>query len=174
MTDTPTTPLPKTPTNPTKDKTIPAHLVRKSAARLCAVQVLFQHEAEPERPIERIIQDLSLQLLHNQQDERDPEEGLEMEPDIALMSALANGAVGHKAELDAQISPLLSKQWSWQRIDPVLRAVLRVAAYELSQHPKTPTAVIIKEYMQVASAFVEDDEVGFINGVLDKLARIMR
>lgn len=147
--------------------------LRRSAARLGAVQILFRHEKEEEAPDARtLVSDLSAQLLENLQD--DDEEGFGYEPDVPFMKRLAEGAIENLDALDERIQPHLSKDWRWTRIDPVWRALLRVAAYELQHCDDIPAKVVINEYVDVAAAFAEKDEAAFINAMLDKLARELR
>jgi transcription antitermination protein NusB len=68
----------------------------------------------------------------------------------------------------------LSRGWPLKRIEAVLRAILRAGAYELASRRDIPARVITSEYVDVASAFVEADETGMVNAVLDQLARQLR
>ena len=72
------------------------------------------------------------------------------------------------------IDEALQKGWPLKRIEAVLRAVLRAGAYEISHRRDVPARVVITEYADVASAFVERDETGMVNAVLDQLARKLR
>src|SRR5487761_1895031 len=68
----------------------------------------------------------------------------------------------------------LAKSWPLKRIEAVLRAALRAGAYELDHRRDVPARVVVSEYADVAAAFVERDETGMVNAVLDQLARKMR
>jgi N utilization substance protein B len=61
-----------------------------------------------------------------------------------------------------------------KRIETVLRASLRAGAYELIHRSDVPARVVVKEYADVAAAFVGRDETGMVNAVLDQLARRLR
>jgi N utilization substance protein B len=76
--------------------------------------------------------------------------------------------------LDPQINAVLSGGWPLKRIEAVLRAVLRAGAYELAHRPDVPARVVMVEYVDVASAFLDRDETGMVNAVLDQLARQLR
>ncbi len=72
------------------------------------------------------------------------------------------------------IDDALSKSWPLKRVDTVLRAALRAGAYELTHRQDVPARVVVAEYADVAAAFVERDETGMVNAVLDHLARRLR
>jgi N utilization substance protein B len=77
-------------------------------------------------------------------------------------------------ELDAMIAAVLTPDWTVERLETVLLAVLRVGAYELSTRPELPVKVAISEYVAVAGAFLGDRETGLVNGMLDRMARQLR
>jgi N utilization substance protein B len=147
-----------------------AHLLRRSAARLGVVQLLFQYEQQKASPaaIPAMVEGLSLQLLENQQEA--DEEALSYEPDTVFLRTLAEGVITHLETIDAAITPHLSAKWRYERIDPVLRALLRAATYELA-HTPTPANVVINEYVDVAAAFGSEEETAFVNGLLDAVAK---
>jgi N utilization substance protein B len=72
------------------------------------------------------------------------------------------------------IDAALSRGWPLKRIETVLRAVLRAGAYELACRADVPARVVIAEYIDVAAAFVDDEETGMVNAVLDQLAHQLR
>jgi N utilization substance protein B len=72
------------------------------------------------------------------------------------------------------IDEILSQGWPLKRIEAILRAVLRAGAYELDHRRDVPARVVVSEYVDVAHAFVERDEVGMVNAVLDRIARRLR
>jgi transcription antitermination protein NusB len=69
---------------------------------------------------------------------------------------------------------VLSEGWPLKRIEAILRAVLRAGAYELGHRGDIPARVVVSEYVDVANAFVERDETGMVNAVLDRIARQFR
>ena len=79
-----------------------------------------------------------------------------------------------QAKLDPLIDDALSKGWPLKRIDAILRAVLRAGSYELEHRKDVPARVVVSEYVDVAHAFVEADETGMVNAVLDQIARHFR
>jgi N utilization substance protein B len=82
--------------------------------------------------------------------------------------------VREQASLDPQIDAALNRGWPLKRIEAILRAVLRAGAYELACRPDVPARVVMSEYVDVAHAFVDDDETGMVNAVLDQLAHQLR
>jgi len=82
--------------------------------------------------------------------------------------------VRDQAKLDPLIDEALSKGWPLKRIDAILRAVLRAGAYELEHRRDVPARVVVSEYVDVAHAFVDGDETGMVNAVLDQIARMFR
>lgn len=156
------------------EKTLPDHLLRRSASRLAAVQVIFQHEQHNgAMPVAKLINDLSLQLLDGHV-EREGEDNLDYDPDMGFLTELAEGVTSHLTEIDAEIIPRLANEWRYDRIDPVLRALLRVAIFELKYHTATPAKVVVSEYVDVAAAFGPEEETAFVNGLLDSAARDLR
>jgi len=151
-----------------------AGYIRRSAARLAAVQLLFRYESEEKNisPSD-LISDLSTQLLENMTDP-EQEEGFDYEPDTKFLKKLLQGTIEEMDAFDPIIAQHLSTNWSLPRLDPVWRALLRVAVFELKELPKTPAKVVINEYVDVAAAFGEREESSFINGILDKIAHELR
>ena len=76
--------------------------------------------------------------------------------------------------LDPMIDAALARGWPLKRIETVLRAILRAGAYELAHRSDVPARVVVSEYVDVAGAFVDEDETGMVNAVLDQLARQLR
>jgi N utilization substance protein B len=77
-------------------------------------------------------------------------------------------------ELDPLIDDVLSRGWPLARVEAILRAVMRAGAYELQHRKDIPGRVIVSEYVDVAHAFVERDETGMVNAVLDQIGRQYR
>jgi N utilization substance protein B len=140
----------------------------RSAARLYAVQALFQmeHSAQDAGRVGREFEDHRFGATY---------EGEELaEGDVDLFRALLDGAVAHQARIDQLTDRALVARWPINRIDPTLRALFRAAGAELVEGA-TPPKVVITEYLDVAKAFFPDGrEPGFVNGVLDHMARDAR
>jgi N utilization substance protein B len=102
-------------------------------------------------------------------------EGAEYLPaEAAFFRDVVSGVVREQRRLDPMIDAVLAQGWPLKRIETVLRAVLRAGAYELEHRQDVPARVVVTEYADVASAFVDRDETGMVNAVLDQLARQLR
>lgn len=95
-------------------------------------------------------------------------------PDEALFAALVRGALERRADLDVMIDGSLGGGWTPERLEAVLRAILRAGAFEISGRPDIPPKVSISEYVDVARAFYSGPEPGLVNAVLDRIARVVR
>ena len=84
------------------------------------------------------------------------------------------GVLREQRKLDPLIDDVLAQGWPLKRIEAVLRAVLRAGAYELDHRRDVPGRVVVSEYVDVANAFVDREETGMVNAVLDQLARKFR
>jgi N utilization substance protein B len=92
----------------------------------------------------------------------------------AFFRDVVAGVLRDQNKLDPLIDDALSKGWPLARIEAILRAVMRAGAYELEHRKDIPARVIVSEYVDVAQAFVESDETGMVNAVLDQIARHFR
>ena len=79
-----------------------------------------------------------------------------------------------QTKLDPLVDDALAKGWPLKRIDAIIRAVMRAGAYELEHRKDVPARVVVTEYVDVANAFVDREETGMVNAVLDQLARRFR
>lgn len=140
----------------------------RSAARLAAVQALYQHEMEG-TPIPR--------LLHEFHEHRlgamiEDEQYHEAERDF--FDDVVTGTDARRDEIDGLISGRLAEGWTLERLDRPMRAILRAGAYELIARADVPVASVISEYVDVAHAFYDKRESGFVNGLLDAIAKEAR
>lgn len=78
------------------------------------------------------------------------------------------------SELDGLIESRLREDWSWERIPPVERALLRLGAAELMGVPEVPTAVVLAEAVDLAQRYTTPEGARFVNGLLADLARELR
>jgi len=85
-----------------------------------------------------------------------------------------SGALARKDELDALIQGKLAGGWTLGRLDRPMKAILRAGPYELAARPDVPVGSVISEYVDVAKAFYDARESGFVNGLLDALAKELR
>ena len=141
---------------------------RRGAARLAAVQALYQMDLAA-TPLNEILGQFEAYWIGR---EVEGEEYLPAE--AAYFRDVVRGVVDEQRRLDPMIDAVLAKGWPLKRIETVLRAILRAGAYELDRKPEVPARVVVSEYADIANAFVEPDETGMINAVLDQLARQLR
>lgn len=140
----------------------------RSAARLAAVQALYQLEMEGTKlPI----------LLHEFHQHRlgaTIEDATYVAAEEAFFDDLVKGVDARREEIDALITTHLAEGWTLARLDRPLRQILRAGSYELVARLDVPTATIISEYLDVADAFYDKREKGFANGLLDAIAKKVR
>jgi transcription antitermination protein NusB len=141
---------------------------RRTAARLAAVQALYQIELT-DAPAENVIREFAQNGLDV--DINDEHFG---EVDEPLFADLVRGAMARREELDHLLAEALTPDWPVERLERVLRAILRVGAYELLACEDVPMPVVISEYLDIGHAFFAGKEPGLVNGVLDRLARTLR
>jgi N utilization substance protein B len=97
-----------------------------------------------------------------------------LEPDSGWLDDLVRGVSGRLEEIDGLIGPALSGELSLERIEALIRAILRAGTYELAAKPEVPAEIIITEYLDVVHAFFDAKEARLVNGILDHLARKLR
>ncbi|KGJ06098.1 NusB antitermination factor [Paracoccus halophilus] len=143
---------------------------RTAAARLYAVQALFQMEASGQSA-DRVQSEFVNWRIGREGEDADI---VSAEADQALFSRIVDDAVTWQGRIDQMTDRALVAKWPIGRIDPVLRALFRAAGAELVT-PKTPPKVVIAEYVRIAQAFfAEGRESKFVNAVLDFMAREAR
>ena len=141
---------------------------RRGAARLAAVQALYQMDIAG-AGINDIFAEFESHWLGNEV------EGDEYLPaEAAFFRDVVSGVVRDQGKIDPILDEALTRGWPLKRIEAILRATLRAGAYELSHRKDVPARGVIKEYVDVAHAFVEADEAGMVNAVLDQIARQFR
>ena len=137
----------------------------RRSARLAAVQALYQMELTGTDA-----ETVASEFVEHRFGEAAPGEA----PDAEFFGAVVRGVPHHQVEIDRSIARCLSADWKLQRIDSILRAILRAAAFELIARKDVPAKVVIDEYVDVAHAFFSGDEPSFVNAALDKLAHRKR
>ena len=140
----------------------------RSNARLAAVQALYQWEASGQRA-EAVVKEFADHRLGEIVDD------VQLPPaDVKLFTMIVLGAAANVAELDDMIAAVLTEEWTVERLEATLRAVLRCGAFELAHREDVPPRVAIAEYVAVCDAFFGAKETGLVNGILDQLARHLR
>ena len=142
--------------------------ISRSAARLAAVQALYQQEMEG-TPTPRLIHEFHAHRLG-----ATIEGATYADAEESFFDDLVSGTVARKDEIDALIADRLAKGWSLDRLDKPMKAILRVGSYELIARADVPVASVINEYLDVAEAFYDKREKGFVNGLLDAIAKVAR
>lgn len=140
----------------------------RSAARLAAVQALYQQEMEG-TPL--------AQLLHEFHQHRIGEtiDGATLaDAEVDFFDDVVRGADARREEIDRLITERLAEGWKLERLDRPMRAILRAGTYELLARRDVPVGTVISEYLDVAHAFYDKKEVAFVNGLLDQIAKDVR
>ncbi len=146
---------------PSKTKLGRKALAMRHRARLAAVQALYQIDlvgVEPERAV--------AELLGRQDQAPNVDE--------SHLARLADGTTADLEAIDGVIGERLSAAWPIERLSVTARALLRVATFELQACDDIPARVVVSEYVDIARGFFDEAETGFVNGVLDGLARQVR
>ena len=138
---------------------------KRGAARLAAVQALYQMDLAGSG-LDEIIAEFESHWIG-----REVEGAQYLPAEAAFFRDIVSGVVRDQRALDPQIDTALEQGWPLKRIEAVLRAALRAGLYELENRRDVPARVVVAEYADVAAAFVERDETGMVNAVLDQLAR---
>jgi transcription antitermination protein NusB len=145
-----------------------AKLVQRSAARLAAVQALYQMDIAG-TPLPDILAEYESHWIG-----RDVDGESYPEAEAAFFRDNVSGVLREQRTIDPIIDDVLARGWPLRRVEAVLRAVLRAGAYELMHRPEVPARVVVNEYVNVAGAFLDREETGMVNAVLDELARRLR
>lgn len=154
--------------DPVKPNRSQSTVNKRGAARLAAVQALYQMELSGATLPQIVSEYENLRLGQDIDGEQ------YLEADVAYFRGLMSGVVAGQKEIDPAINDALTADWPLSRVDTTLRALLRCGTFELRSRKDVPARVIISEYVNVAKAFFAVEEPRMVNGVLDKLARINR
>ena len=140
----------------------------RSAARLAAVQALYQMDME-KTPLARLLDE-----FHQHRLGKEIEDEQYADAEVAFFDDVVKGVDARRDEIDLLISEKLAQGWSLARLDKTMLQILRCGTYELLARPDVPKAAAITEYVDVAHAFFEPREAKFVNGLLDAIAREVR
>ncbi|WP_400767273.1 transcription antitermination factor NusB [Methylosinus sporium] len=140
----------------------------RSAARLAIVQALYQMEVAG-KGLNEIYAEFEAHWIGREI------EGDQYKPaELQFFRDIVKGVLDNQATIDRALDQALQGGWPLQRIEAVMRAILRAGGFELGFRRDIPVKVVIKEYVDVAGAFFGATESGMINAVLDRLARQAR
>jgi len=140
----------------------------RSAARLAAVQALYQLEMEG-TPLAALLHE-----FHQHRLGATIEDVTYHPAEESFFDDVVKGVDARRDEIDALIAGRLAQGWSMERLDKPMRQILRAGTYELLARADVPTPSIISEYVDVAHAFYDKREAGFVNGLLDGIAKGVR
>jgi N utilization substance protein B len=141
---------------------------RRRLNRIAAIQTLYQVELTGTAP-ELAVRDFGKIAAVDDGDVVDTSTA-----DPAGVEAIVLGVSQHSREIDALIEATLAAGWAPERLEVVLRQILRAAVYELIARADVPALVVVSEYVAITDAFFAGQEPGFVNGVLNRLARQLR
>ena len=145
-----------------------AKAAERSAARLAAVQALYQMEVSGKGVIDALAEFEAFWIGREV-------EGITFKPaENAFFRDILAGVVREQRTIDGKVDAALAAGWPLKRIEAVLRAILRAGAYELLFRKDVPARVAISEYVEVAHSFYSEDEPGLVNAVLDTIGRDVR
>jgi transcription antitermination protein NusB len=140
----------------------------RHAARLAAVQAIYQIDAAG-AAVEQVLTEFMRHRIDSPEGE-DSYAGA----DRVLFADIVRGVAERRAALEEMLASALAESWTVERLDRVLRAILLAGAYEIVARTDIPPRVIISEYIDLAHAFFDGREPAMVNGVLDRLAHVVR
>lgn len=148
---------------------IPPHQL--AAARLRAVQALYELEQNPDASVSDVVSDFVTRVRH---EDVDDDGAAAVIADADLMGRIIRGVMARTEDIDGIVEGGLSDKHSVGRLEAVLRQILRAGVYELLMNHDIPAAIIINDYIEVGHAFYEGKEPKLVNAVLDKAGRVLR
>jgi len=140
----------------------------RAAARLAAVQALYQHDMES-TPQAQLLDEFHQHRLGAVIDD-----DRYADAEVPFFDAVVMGVLARRDEVDAHLTEKLAQGWSLARLDKTMLQILRAGAWELMARPDVATGTVISEYLDIAHAFFDQRETKFANGVLDAVAKSVR
>jgi N utilization substance protein B len=145
-----------------------ATAAERSAARLAAVQALYQMEVSGTGVVDALAEFEAFWIGREV-------EGIDFKPsDTDFFRSILSGVVENQRAIDLKVDGALAAGWPLKRVEAVLRAILRAGTYELMHRKDVPARVVISEYVDVTHGFYGEDEPGLVNAVLDAVGRDVR
>ena len=145
----------------------------RSAARLAAVQALYQQHMEG-TAMARLLDEFHQHRLGRTIDDDDFDDAEYADAEVPFFDDVVRGVDARRDEIDALVAGKLAAGWSIARLDKTMLQVLRAGTYELIARADVPAAGTINEYVEVAKAFFDDGQAKFVNGILDAVSRETR
>ncbi len=152
-------------------KPIPLSLRRKSSARLAAVQCVYRLRVNNEHIAPTALFDDYMAQWHEDKTSVNRAMSFDAEPEKVLFLNLITGVIKHRDEIDAIITSSLSDAWKIERMNPLLVSIIACAIYEMKFSSKLNPVILVNEYVTMTGRFFDQQEVGFVNGLLDSLAK---
>lgn len=151
----------------------PARSKARSAARLAAVQALYQQHMEG-TALTKLLDEFHQHRLGRAIDDDAFGDTEYADAEVPFFDDVVRGVDARRAEIDDLLTEKLAAGWSIARLDKAMLQVLRAGTYELLARQDVPVAVAITEYVEVAKAFFDDGQAKFVNGILDAVAKDVR
>jgi N utilization substance protein B len=151
----------------------PARSQARSAARLAAVQALYQMQMEG-TALARLLNEFHQHRLGREVDDEDHEGEVFADAEVDFFDDIVSGVDARRKEIDELLVGKLADGWTIARLDKTMLQILRAGAYELMARADVPTTTAINEYVDVAKAFFDDREAKFVNGILDAVGKDVR
>lgn len=145
---------------------------RRNESRLAVVKALYAGEINEKISFSKSPAHLSLDIIKLYHESVEDDEPINL--DEKFLTDVIIGVCGNLEILNKTIEENISDGWNLERLGPVLRSILRAAIYELMYFSDTPFKVIINEYVNITKTFFDEKEVGFVNGILDKISHLVR
>ena len=146
----------------------PARSKARSAARLAAVQALYQRQME-DTHLARLLDE-----FHQHRLGREIEDAQYADAEVDFFDDIVSGVIARQDEIDALLAARLAEGWTLARLDKTMLQILRAGTYELIARADVPTGTAIGEYLDVTHTFFDQREAKFVNGVLDAVAKAVR
>ena len=144
----------------------------RAAARLAAVQALYQYDMEG-TALAMLLDEFHRHRLGGEIDD-EVDDAQYVEAEVAFFDDLVKGTLARRDEIDTLISDKLAEGWRLERLDKTMLQILRAGTYELLARADVAVGTAISEYIDVAHAFFDQRETKFVNGVLDAVAKAVR
>lgn len=150
----------------------------RSTSRLAAVQALYGF-AMGDKTIDQVVGDFLSGAIGTEVIEENEITGQErFVPVIAAEPSLFTGIMAYYADNAESVNQIVNssftEEWPAERVEPTLKAILQAGVSELNAFPKTPSPIIVNEYVDIARSFYDGAEVRVVNGILDRLSKILR
>jgi N utilization substance protein B len=145
----------------------------RSAARLAAVQALYQQQME-QTPLSKLLDEFHQHRLGREVDDEDHDGEVFADAEVDFFDDVVRGVDARRGEIDDILTARLAQGWTLARLDKTMLQILRAGSYELMVRQDVPRASAINEYVDVAKAFFDDREAKFVNGILDTVAKQVR